>query len=389
MLTSFSVENYRSFARKQNIELRPLTLFFGWNSGGKSALLRFLPLISESVHVGGPPIWLGGNVGRRATWPALVCKATGRSAMGFSLKWNSDSSLASDWKIGGDSEGTYQEIEALEIDGNAQDRALCNWAGLLPSELIGTSLPNNLHTLRLNLLDLRNEVQWISGVRTRPARIVTYGGGAAGTLNADGSDAVDHLIAAQLRSSADPVLEATRSFFLAMGEQLILDNSIAGVWRVLLHPTGGPQVRVDLCDTGEGYSQVLPVLVALARAKNGGPRLLCLEQPELHLHTRAQAELAKQLVATANSDKEPRLLVETHSEVLLTSIQLAIAEGVLAPELVRVYWIETRPDGTSDAVPVGFNSQGRPDSSTLAGAFGEAVRLGQELLSMQLSKSKR
>ncbi|MBK3434390.1 AAA family ATPase [Pseudomonas sp. CCI1.1] len=61
MLKSFSVENYRSFSRKQDIELRPLTLFFGWNSGGKSALLRFLPLVAESLRTGGSPIWLGGG----------------------------------------------------------------------------------------------------------------------------------------------------------------------------------------------------------------------------------------------------------------------------------------------------------------------------------------
>src|SRR3990167_1934529 len=160
------------------------------------------------------------------------------------------------------------------------------------------------------------------------------------------------------------------------------------VWRVLLHPPGAPQARVELCDTGEGYSQVLPVLVALARAQTCGPRLVCLEQPELHLHTRAQAELAKQLVATAKSASQPRLMVETHSEVLLTSIQLAIAKGDLNPELVRVYWIEARSDGTSDAVPVEFDAQGRPNSSALSGAFGEAVRLGQDLLTKQLNIAK-
>ncbi|HUW80902.1 MAG TPA: ATP-binding protein, partial [Acidocella sp.] len=43
VLTGFSIENYRAFARRQDIDIRPLTLFFGWNSGGKSALVRFLP----------------------------------------------------------------------------------------------------------------------------------------------------------------------------------------------------------------------------------------------------------------------------------------------------------------------------------------------------------
>jgi predicted ATPase len=196
---------------------------------------------------------------------------------------------------------------------------------------------------------------------------------------------VDHLIAAQLRSTADPLLEATRKFFAAVGEQLILDNPMDGAWRVMLHPTGAPRGRVNLCDTGEGYAQVLPVLVALARARAGGPRLLCLEQPELHLHTRAQAELARVLVESAKDPAAPRILVETHSEVLLMSVQLAIASGEIAPDMVRVYWVESRA-GTSDATPVDFDDQGRPTNTAIVGAFDEAIRLGHELVLKQMPK---
>lgn len=388
MLKSFSIENYRSFSRRQSIEILPLTLFFGWNSGGKSALLRFLPLISESIHVGGPPIWLGGTVGRRATWPALVCKASGRSGLSFGLDWEGHIELTSDWKVSGDSVGTYQELESIKVNGVDQDKNICDWAGLLPQSRRDDLMPSQLQLLRKNLQVLRDDVQWISGVRTRPPRLVTYGGRVSGTLSPDGSDAVDHLISAQLRSSVDPVLEVVKSFFSEMGEQLSLDSPMDGVWRILLHPPGGPQCRVELCDTGEGYSQVLPMLVALARAQNGGPRLLCLEQPELHLHTRAQAALAKQLVATAKSECQPRLIVETHSEVLLTSIQLAIARGELEHGRVKVYWIEARSDGTSDALPVTFDAHGRPNSSALTDAFGEAISLGQDLLRQQFDISK-
>lgn len=388
MLRSFSVENYRSFSRRQDIELRPLTLFFGWNSGGKSALLRFLPLIAESIGVAGPPVWLGGDVGRQATWPSLVSKATGRGTLGFSLTWGGTSPLSSDWKIAGDLEGRWQEIESLHINNSPQDISMSKWCSLSPKHKNNEPLPPHLDTLRNNLIEIKEQTQWIGGVRTRAPRVSTYGGGAASFLRPDGSNAIDHLISAQLRSSADPILETTNSFFSGLGEQLVLDNPIDGVWRVLLQPTNGKNLRVDLCDTGEGYSQVLPVLVSLARARNGGPRLLFLEQPELHLHTRAQAELARQLVDTAKSRTNPQIMVETHSEVLLTSIQLAIAKGEIAPELVRIYWVEPRLDGTSDAIPVNFNSNGQPDNTALVGAFGEAIQLGQELISMQLAVRK-
>lgn len=46
---AFTVTRFRSFAVSQEIELRPLTLLFGRNGSGKSALLRALPLIADSI----------------------------------------------------------------------------------------------------------------------------------------------------------------------------------------------------------------------------------------------------------------------------------------------------------------------------------------------------
>ena len=389
MLASFKVDNYRSFARPQEIEIRPLTLFFGWNSGGKSALLRFLPLISESIQVAGPPIWLGGDVGRNATWPSLVSKATGRGALTFSLSWAGEQPLSVEWKINGDLEGRWQEIESVRLGNLIKELPTGNWAGLLPVNESELPLSMEKSLLRKYLQELQADVQWISGIRTRPARVITYGGGTTSMIHSNGADAVHHLIAAQLRSTSDPLLVATNAFFSALGEQLVLDNPIDGVWRILVQPSNSPNVRVDLCDTGEGYSQVLPVLVALARARISGPRLLCLEQPELHLHTKAQMELATQLVLAATSARKPAVLVETHSEVLLTAVQLAIANGEIPAEDVKVYWVEPQADGTSDAVPVTFNSLGQPETSTLSDAFGEALRLGQRLLSIQLRSATK
>lgn len=386
MLKSFSVENYRSFARRQEIELRPLTLFFGWNSGGKSALLRFLPLISESLRVGGPPIWLGGEVGRQATWQSLVSKASGRDSLSFSLTWTDPESHTAEWKIKGDLEGRWQEVESLTINHQSQDIANTVWNGIAPVKNEDNSAV--IQTLSSRLSNIQHQVQWIGGVRNRISRVIMASGETPPLLRADGADAAEHLVSAQLKSSAAPLVEMTNDFFVALNEKITLDNPSDGVWKVVIQPINSPQVRIDLCDTGEGYSQVLPVLVALARARTNGPKILCLEQPELHLHTRAQAELARQLVITAQSDNNPQILIETHSEVLLTSIQLAIAKGEISADLVKVYWIESRLDGTSDAHPVTFNNKGQADNSTLSGAFAEAVQLGQDLLNIQLSGVK-
>jgi len=387
MLDSFTVENYRAFAKAQKIDVRPLTLFFGWNSGGKSSLLRFLPLLAESIRADGPPIWLGGELGRGATWSDLVCKAAERQSLRFALEWSGDYSMRAQWDIAGDGEGRWQETQELSVSLDEgphksylrDENLMLRWLGLLPE------LGGEISTLKDVLHKLSREVQWISGVRVSPPRIATFSGGVPTVLKGDGRDAMLHLIAAHLKSTAAPLLELTGEFFLNLGDVLVLDNPAIGVWQTMLQPTNASQVRVNICDTGEGYAQVLPVLVALARARLDGPKLLCLEQPELHLHTRAQLELSRALIETAKSERNPKILVETHSEILLMSVQLAIAEGRIPPEDVRVYWVESRLDGTSEAVAVDFSETGQPIGTELQNAFGEAISLGRDLVLKQLN----
>ena len=186
MLSRFTVENYRAFARAQNIEIRPLTLFFGWNSGGKSALIRFLPLLVESIREAGPSIWLKGEVGRGANWSDLVCKATGRSVLKFGLNWGDAVSLepfSATWEIEGHPDGKWQENRAVHLKagdneqhfspGDAYIKQAGEWAGYperisigLPSETPSRLQLDLSHCLR----NLQTDLQWLGGIRNRLAR---------------------------------------------------------------------------------------------------------------------------------------------------------------------------------------------------------------------------
>ena len=61
MLTSLGVQNLRSFKEFTSIELKPITVFIGKNSSGKSSFLRVLPLLSQSTQeaTNGPILWYG------------------------------------------------------------------------------------------------------------------------------------------------------------------------------------------------------------------------------------------------------------------------------------------------------------------------------------------
>jgi len=116
---------------------------------------------------------------------------------------------------------------------------------------------------------------------------------------------------------------------------------------------------VSIADVGFGVSQSIPVLVALIDAKPG--QLVYIEQPEIHLHPRAQIGVADLIVEA--SKRGARVVIETHSEIILTRIQYHVAKGTLPATDVLVHWFACDPktgDTTVTAV--------EPDAS---GAFGD------------------
>jgi predicted ATPase len=101
---------------------------------------------------------------------------------------------------------------------------------------------------------------------------------------------------------------------------------------------------VNIADVGLGVSQVLPVLVALLVAEPG--QLVYIEQPEIHLHPKAQVALAKLLVRAAL--RKVRVVVETHSSVLLLAIQSLVAEGELPPSDIYLHWVSRNIEGITE-----------------------------------------
>ncbi|KKL87959.1 hypothetical protein LCGC14_1929470, partial [marine sediment metagenome] len=101
-------------------------------------------------------------------------------------------------------------------------------------------------------------------------------------------------------------------------------------------------LNVNLTDMGVGTSQLLPIIIeGFFIQKNS---LLLIEQPEIHLHPKAQAILGDLFIDLANRNKI--MVVETHSEHLIQRIQRRIAEGIISHEDVVFYYVTMNKDGS-------------------------------------------
>lgn len=119
----------------------------------------------------------------------------------------------------------------------------------------------------------------------------------------------------------------------------------------------GQKGQRNLLDVGYGVSQVLPVLVEATLTRGMGT--LLLQQPEVHLHPRAQAELGTLLSTLAAASQGPQCIVETHSDYLVDRVAMAVRDPKhpLKPEDVSLLFFQ--PDRAGITIhPLRFNARG-------------------------------
>lgn len=162
--------------------------------------------------------------------------------------------------------------------------------------------------------------------------------------------------------TTDPVrFQQLESMLMALGLSSCITVAVSGfnnaevnVSRVARDQRHQTDDLVNISQAGQAIQHVLPVLVALVVAEPG--HCIYIEQPELHLHPRAQADLAPYLLEAAK--RGAILIVETHSNLILTGIQEQIAKGAYAPELVRLHWFKQGEDGVTRIDTVTPNERG-------------------------------
>lgn len=201
---------------------------------------------------------------------------------------------------------------------------------------------------------------FLGPLRESPKRVYGWAGDTPPDVGPNGARSIQAILAADMtnRKLQRPKKRGYDLFqtFIAnwLKDLKIIDSfTVAPVaegrkeYEVLLRVTeNSPEVK--LTDVGFGVSQVLPALVEAFYAPPGST--VWMEQPEIHLHPQVQAELANAFACAikASENGKPRntqLIIESHSEHLLNRLQLLLAQNVLKPEDVAIYFCTTGSDG--------------------------------------------
>ena len=108
--------------------------------------------------------------------------------------------------------------------------------------------------------------------------------------------------------------------------------------------------HANIMDVGYGVSQSLPILVSLLSGEGNGTsgrrygraaKTFLLQQPEVHLHPRGQAELAELFARVAKKGRN-RFLIETHSDYIVDRLRILVRRELLRPNDVSIIFFEPR-----------------------------------------------
>ena len=396
-ITKIAVKGFKSIAEECEIDIRPLTILAGANSSGKSSIMQPLLMLKQTLEAPydpGPLLIDGPNVKftsaeqflskainekkvdcfrvrvetmhveSSGTERAISAETTFRRGkdgieivkMTIKTKSKPDQPLrtgrftlspemsAEEIKLLGDQLLTLKTFDAVERSRcflrleSQHSRALFNTTAYLESCIF-----NSIH---------------LPGLRGNPERIyklTSTGHRYPGTFE----NYVASLIH-EWQETKDERLKTltdalhTLGLTRQVGTKKIGDVGIELQVGRLPHDRDNDTDMVNIADVGFGVSQVLPVLVALLVSEPG--QLVYLEQPELHLHPRAQVALAQVLADAAK--RGVRVVAETHSSLLLLGVQTLVAEGDLPPELVKLHWFTRREDGTTEVDSVDLDEAG-------------------------------
>ena len=110
----------------------------------------------------------------------------------------------------------------------------------------------------------------------------------------------------------------------------------------------------NIIDVGYGVSQSLPIVVDTLNADRG--KTLLIQQPEVHLHPRAQAEMGT-FFAEQMTQRIAPIIVETHSDYMIDRVRLLIRKGQVRKEDIQVLFFSPQKTDV-EIIPIELGDDG-------------------------------
>ena len=357
MLRCLRIEQFKCFDVLE-IDFRPLTVLTGVNGSGKSSVIQPLVLLWQSFHgcEWGRALTLDGPALALGSAADVLNQESSRKSLLFSITTDIEEVT---WIF------KAKDLRALSVE---LDCVWINDESIALTDPIRYLLPLE-RSLESSVVDTLLRLSWISSERTGPrellplleasahCRVGASGALAAGLLHWRDSEPVrPALCVSQVPNTLFHQVQCRMHEFFPGCEFRVAP--VVGAGAVTLSFRSNPHSGFQRPqNVGFGLTQLFPILVAVLAAKDGD--VLIIENPEAHLHPRAQQEIGTLLATVAASGVQ--VIIETHSDHVLNGVRLGVRTKVLTPEQVAIHFFGLS-DGTFERKSPKFDTDGKFDS---------------------------
>ena len=319
MITNIVLENFKCF-RKVEVNPRLITVFIGPNGTGKSGVLQALALLKQSV--GQDRLVLQGKLinmrDMSQVWPFFAA-VTGPMRLGFSAKGTGG--MATAYEVESNSGGSL-EIKKREPAGIPE--RIMNHLKAVPA---ARGFARNSYAVGDHTVDDISQWNGIGEQEQETATNLAYGDELVPRL----SEMLRRVTGVGLRA---PLVPPT-----VVEVQSVIDGK-----------------RVNIVSEGFGSNALILLFERFLSTPKDG--ILAIEEPEVHLHPRAQAELSSVLAEEAKAENK-QIIMTTHSEHILGRLLTLVAEEKLSKDELAIYAFEKDDEGVCTASQIEVTADGR------------------------------
>lgn len=397
MIDKIQFKNYKIFSKEQTLNLKPITVIFGKNNSGKSAVLKLPMLISSSFNSQSNEVFeqevddidlcsdmrdIVYGMANKAV-EIRISDSTKEEMLGYRffvdttkeqkthIEWWKLTQGTSSWEVSLEDNDQYVTSDTNLLD--------LHFKGIRPDTL---HLPEYVEEV---LKDLRFNIDYIGSVRMRPARDMRIKQINENKSGKDGEDNYYVLINDSLTLEKKILNKVSKWYENNFeGWNINVDKSREPIYHIEM--VNG-NIHTNILDTGAGIVQSLPILIRTYR-KCSKPTLIVIEEPETHLHPAAHGDMGELFVESIKEDSQKKYLIETHSNNLIMRLRRLVAEGKISKEDIALYSVEFDSDEVCSNLRY---IQIRDDGSVSdwpKGVFEESLQEAIAIRNAQLNKKK-
>lgn len=303
MIKNVHIENFKSIDI-EDLEFKKLTILTGTNSAGKSSIIQAI-LLTLSNFQQPKQIYLKEIV-KLLTFKEIANVYLNAKTVRINLKMS----------------------DGLEYTVSIEDKI--------------TIVQNDTETRGRKPLKYEENLQYLSANRIGPEALASYSEDLK--IGFDGKYAMGYyeqmkdkvVDAGLIKSNVSRTIKEQIRYWLAFILDIAIDFKTEKVTEDTIKVLFSIEEieEISPVNTGAGNSYLLKILIMCLTAKKGD--VLIIENPEIHLHPKAQAKLGSFFSFVANAGIQ--LIIETHCEHFINKLRYEVYKKNIAKEDIMIYY---------------------------------------------------